>query len=242
MARQIENIPDSLRSLLPSENTECVLIGSTAYEMLPLSEDAFEELVGLVWAFLRDLTSRTENESDIEVLVKGKRVQKFLSKILDMSEQEIGKQMTLKQVLHAAGVLYKQNFDWESLPENTRKNLQPLRDRFFPQRKQEIAEPVNGINPERLRILLESDSRTEIPKEDLLRLIASLDRSSSSEGTNSSPISTGGDTNTVAESTIGNVTSLMGRAGTGNSGKKYQATAQQIREFREKKLSSTNSA
>jgi len=233
MARLLDVVPENLQSLLPENTKEAIVVGSSAYELYPLTEGMCENLVGMISQIFHEMfVERGEEKvSDFDILTKEGRVAKFLSEALDLPEAEIKKSMTTSQLLHVAGVLYKQNFTMSFIPETSKKFVEELWDKFFRRNTKQSGMEV-------LKTVLENDHRLLIPRIELLRLMDSSNPLQGLEGTNSFPVNTDGDGSTSEDAIIGNVTSSEGRAATGTSGRRVAvASPAQVRAFKEAKLS-----
>jgi len=233
MAKVLDMIPENLQSLLPEKVKEAIVIGDKAYELYPLTEGMCEDLLEMVSEIFHEMFSdRGEGKvSDFDILTRKGRVAKFLSRALDMQEDDIRNKLTTSQLMHVAGVLYKQNFTLAAVPETSRGFVVDLWNKLFKKKDQPV-----GVEFEMLRTKMIMEEREQIPKEELLRLMDSLKPFRHLEGMNSSPVNTAGNGSTSEGDIIGNVPSSMGRVGTGNSGKATVSPAK-LREFKERSLS-----
>lgn len=132
MARKVE-IPESLKSLLPEAMAETVIVGNSAYELLPLTEGQCERVSTIIGeigaAIVEKQRTLPENvagtQSVIEILISNGRLRKILVEALDLPDEDIAK-LTIQQMALVAGVMFKQNFELENLPEESRKNVERL--------------------------------------------------------------------------------------------------------------------
>jgi hypothetical protein len=69
---------------------------------------------------------RSAQESPIKAVMESGRVARLVEKILDIPASIVQKKATLPQLMHFAGVLWKQNFSRSALPEESRKNFEGL--------------------------------------------------------------------------------------------------------------------
>lgn len=69
---------------------------------------------------------KSAQESPVRVIMEGGRVARLVEKILDVPASVVQKKATIPQLMHFAGVLWKQNFSEYALPEQSRKNFEGL--------------------------------------------------------------------------------------------------------------------
>ena len=141
-------IPENLKVLMPEEHIELVLIGKTCYELAPLTagkaEIVIKELVEVIIRSFSELLKvgeqpegRAKNMENIveltsalkkglEAVVAEGRVIRIIATALDLEEDIVRKEATIKQLHHITGLLWKQNFDMADVPEDARKNFDGL--------------------------------------------------------------------------------------------------------------------
>lgn len=140
-------VPESLRALLPEEAKDTIIIGSEAYEIVPLPAakaelmmEEFIEIITVIFgdimvvmeggehaASIPDLTKMGEFlKKGFSTLLDGKRVQKLVSIAADIPFDTVCEQATVHQLYHALGIIWKQNLTTEEMPDDSRKNFECL--------------------------------------------------------------------------------------------------------------------
>jgi len=141
-------VPDALKALLPEDHVELVVVGSTCYELAPLTagkaEVVLKELVEVIIRSFSELTKitdlpegNTKNIQDVAELTKALkkgleatiaegRIIRIVATALDLTEDIIRAEATIKQLHHIVGMLWKQNFDMGNVAEDSRKNFDGL--------------------------------------------------------------------------------------------------------------------
>lgn len=246
MAKKV-SIPESLRSLLPANLAEPVVIGAEAFELLPLTEGMCEK----VSAIIADIATKiyqsnadaSVTNSVAEVLLKDGGIRKVLSIVLDESEEYIQQNLTVQQAIHICGAIYHQNFALDRFDEGSRKNVEKLLS-MLGLREEKKADTELQKN---LGLLLKIDPIGPYSREQLLSILAGSNPLSNF--TNFSQAHTAGLGNTYkgdgsefAKSQDGSAilsngaTNTPSQAPSGGSGRKFNATAEQIAKYRESKL------
>lgn len=143
-----KEIPDALKILLPEDHVEKVIIGKTCYEMAPLTagsaEIVLKELVEILVRSFSELLKVAEQpggnsksvedvatltqalKKGLESIVADGKVIRIVSVVLDLEEEVIRKEATIKQLHYIIGLLWKQNFDMSDLSDDARKNFDGL--------------------------------------------------------------------------------------------------------------------
>jgi hypothetical protein len=155
MAKEID-VPEELKILLPDLNKGVILVGSKAYEILPLNEGQLERIISDVTDVFEKINCPdgqcatcgkvvklagprriykcpddgddlvTMNQSPVEAILKSSKVPQWVELITGVPEEEAKAHMTLNQMKHFAGVFWRQNFSDEGLPEVSRANFKKL--------------------------------------------------------------------------------------------------------------------
>lgn len=148
MPVKINEIPEELKVLMPEGHIEKVLIGKTCYELAPLTagqaEIVIKELVEVIIRSFSELLKVAEQpegkeksindvveltsalKKGLEAVVAEGRVIKIIAIALELDEDIIRKEATIKQLHHIVGILWKQNFDMTDVGETSRKNFDSL--------------------------------------------------------------------------------------------------------------------
>lgn len=130
----LDEIPDDLKALSPKAMAAKILVGDKAYKMYPLVEGAVEDLsveiaqvVSEALAEIAKQAAAAEKDKDAQplqpiavfgqtVLRRG-LVSKIISYATGIPEDQIQAQMTVPQIVHAAGVVWDLNFNLENYPQ-----------------------------------------------------------------------------------------------------------------------------
>jgi len=154
MSQKLAEVPEQYRYLLPETVKRTIIIGSEAYEILPLTEGEYEalwseigELFGQAAAAIasaltappdgkgkRKLANMakadpiavgiTTVKETLQTMLSSGQVASIVGIAVQQDAELIRKNLTLKQGVHILSVLYEQNFDMADLPEGIRKNLE----------------------------------------------------------------------------------------------------------------------
>ncbi|MCD6386012.1 hypothetical protein J7M23_09590 [Candidatus Sumerlaeota bacterium] len=111
--------------LLREANAEVIYVGEKAYRLYPLT---IEQLHLIKKPLEKALNGLNIEQAGINLVIEA--ISKIVPEImigLGVAE-DIVKQMTVQQVLHIAGVLYHQNFDFNRLPEVSKKKCKEIWD------------------------------------------------------------------------------------------------------------------
>ena len=155
MAKEVP-IPDELKILLPETNAATVVVGSKAYEIFPLFEGQLEKVSKDVAQYfelvfspdrkcpkcakvIKDAVTLKIDEcpgckvplddvrkSQIEAILGGGKIPEWVEMIAGVPKDDVGKGMTFNQMRHFAAVFWKQNFDDEGLPKESKENFKKL--------------------------------------------------------------------------------------------------------------------
>lgn len=219
VVRNVEKskLSPELMALMPESEKELVVVGDTVYEIVPLAagqvEHAAQEILNIIRELFGEITGAATRKDEVlnyammaDALQRGigkaidsGAVVRLLATALDLDEKEVRARITVKQIYHVAGVLWKQNFDMSSLAEGSRKNFESLLGAFG--LKTKTPDIVYQWAEYTLRVLSspQAGSHEERIKE-VIRVAESLglggrestteDASATSQGTMASPVST----------------------------------------------------
>jgi hypothetical protein len=168
MTLEIE-IPKELAALNPELSKAVILVGKRAFSIYPLYEGQLESIsVDLEkiydqifnpdsecpvckkvvpWAVARKIFEcpadgtplKAIGQSPIAAILSSSKIPKWVEMITGIPEAEVKANMTLPQIKHFAGVFYRQNFEDDSLPVETKENFGRLLTKILPGKKQEGA-------------------------------------------------------------------------------------------------------
>ena len=155
MAKEV-GVPDELKILLPELNKGVIVIGSKAYEMLPLYEGQLEKITSEFAALMDKVNCPdgqcpkcgkvvkgalprkifkcpddnedllTMNEPAMKAIIESSKVPEWVEMITGVPKDEVKASMTLKQIKHFAGLFWKQNFGDEGMPGESHENFKRL--------------------------------------------------------------------------------------------------------------------
>jgi len=146
---KIIELPEKLKYLIPDMAKEAVVVGDKAYELVPLTEGQAEllarevaeiattiagELLGVINKAKTDGERKPEDvttylatiNTGLSKLITNGNIPNIVSIALDLEIAEVKKVMTIKQLHHFAGVLWKQNFDFSDAEVSASKNFNRL--------------------------------------------------------------------------------------------------------------------
>lgn len=184
-------IPDDLKALNPQLSKRPVVIGSDAYNMLPLTEGDVEEfsteIMELVSTIAEEYVKSTaaiesgEEEDPFSAVKDATKkmldsgfLARILSKMTGLTVDQIRDSTTIPQMMHIAGTVYELNFDLANYPELTRGKVGGMLDflgigrrgakRFADEVLQIIFDPtINTVNSMRRSIF--SSATRSLPSE-----------------------------------------------------------------------------
>lgn len=136
-------LPPELRALLPDTELADVMIGTEVYVLAPLPAGRVEqmatELLNLTADVFGEINSRASGNEVLNYAALADALQKGISKAiasgtafkivsvaLDLPEETVRNDATIKQLYHIAGLLWSQNFDMSTLADTSRKNVSGL--------------------------------------------------------------------------------------------------------------------
>jgi len=131
--RKIEDKSQALKKsselelLLPEKNVEVIAIGDSFYELYQLTMDESEQLSEQIGKFM-ELFINADKEgkgvADVigEVIDNG-IIYDILGQVVAPYPKSILKNITIPQLRHAIGVLWKINFSEDVLPDQSKKNF-----------------------------------------------------------------------------------------------------------------------
>lgn len=128
--KKLDQVPDDLKVLVAEENGETIIIGDSALLLMPLT---VEELEGVTeeLAKIADMMFDEEGNSlamsyVIKKVLASGAIKKLLGKIIAPLPTSIISNVTIPQLRHILGVLWKQNLSGESVGEKVRKNFDAM--------------------------------------------------------------------------------------------------------------------
>lgn len=117
------SVPTDLEFLLPDKVCKPILIGDVAYDLYPLTEGEFETL-SLEVSKLFDVVFIKGEMSPIDYLMQKNVLAGFLSEALKpLSIDDVKGKLTAKQMMYAAAILWKMNFETTDFDEETKENF-----------------------------------------------------------------------------------------------------------------------
>ncbi len=155
MAKEIP-VPDELKILLPELAKETIVVGSKAYEMMPLTEGQLERVSNDIAAIIEKINSphgkcpkcgkivrnalpakifecpddkaslETMNESPMEAILNSSKISQWIELITGIPSEEVKANMTFNQIKHFAGLFWKLNFSEDGLPKESKENFSNL--------------------------------------------------------------------------------------------------------------------
>jgi hypothetical protein len=170
MTLEIE-IPKELAALNPELSKSVILVGRKAFEIYPLYEGQLESIsvdlekiydaifnpdskcpvCGKVvaWAVARKIFEcatdgvalQSMGQSPIAAILSSSKIPKWVEMITGIPEAEVKANITLPQIKHFAGIFYKQNFEDDSLPGETKENFGRLLAKIIPKKKEAEGAP-----------------------------------------------------------------------------------------------------
>jgi len=148
MPKKAESVPENLKYLLPDTVSDTVIVGDTPYVLVPLTagqaEAVSKEVSEILHAVtkdiiqvvqdakredkkLEDMTGMMESlKKGINTVIESGKIISIVAIALDLEEDFIRKNVTVKQLHHFAGAFWKQNFDFSDVPEHVAKNFNGL--------------------------------------------------------------------------------------------------------------------
>lgn len=246
MAKKV-SIPESLKNLLPENLAEPVVIGSEAFELLPLTEGMCEKISAIIADIATKIYQSNADasvaNSVAEVLLKDGGIRKVLSVVLDEQEEYLQKNLTVQQAIHICGTIYSQNFSLDKMEEGSRKNVEKLLSMLGLREEKKDDSDLR----KNLSLLVKIDPSGPYNVQQILSVLAG--NSPLSSYMNSSPAPMDGQENTFKDVGSASAKSPGGSAILNNggsntpssppspgSGRKFSATAEQIAKYRESKL------
>jgi hypothetical protein len=119
-------IPKDLEFLLPDKVCKPIIIGDTAYDLFPLTEGEFEVL-SMEVSKLFDAVFVKAEMSPIDYLMNKNVLSTILSEALKpLSTEHIKTNLTAKQMMYAASVLWEMNFESADFDEDTKANFKKV--------------------------------------------------------------------------------------------------------------------
>lgn len=132
-----------LQVLLPENDLCDVFVGDSCYVLAPLPAGRFEkmanEIIGLAADVFGEIATKAGGDEMLNYALLADAFQKGVSKAiksgsfvniiaaaLDLDENIVRSEVTMKQAYYIAGCLWKQNFDMSNLSEDARKNVGSL--------------------------------------------------------------------------------------------------------------------
>ncbi len=164
-------IPEELQILNADLAKQVIVVGSKGYEMYPLPEGRLELIITDVTAVMqkinppdgrcakcerviKDALTRkifkcpddgedllTMNQNPVDVIIKSSKIPEWVEMVTGIPRDEAGKEITLPQMKHFAGIFWKQNLSDEGLPKESLENFKNLLKMMERQKK---AEPTSA--------------------------------------------------------------------------------------------------
>lgn len=120
------SIPTELEFLLPEKVCQPIVIGDTAYDLMPLTEGEFEKL-SMEVSKLFDVVFLKGEQSPIDYLMQKNVLANILAEALKPLDVEtIKAKLTAKQMMYAASTLWKMNFETQDFDEETLANFKKV--------------------------------------------------------------------------------------------------------------------
>ena len=149
MPQRLEQIPESLNYLVPEMAKETIVIGSTAYVIVPLATGELEGIMQTVsevmLVIVKDILESTEAlrngaaqasgeaheflgamQKGLNKIVADGSINKIVSLTTGIDEETIKAEATLPQLHHFAAAFWKQNLDFSNASDGTEKNFTRL--------------------------------------------------------------------------------------------------------------------
>lgn len=121
-----QGVPVDLEFLLPEKVCQPIVIGDTAYDLYPLTEGEFE-MLSMEVSKLFDAVFIKGEMSPIDYLMQKNVLASILAEALKpLAMEEIKKMLTAKQMMYAASVLWKMNFETQDFNEETKENFKKV--------------------------------------------------------------------------------------------------------------------
>ena len=128
--KKLDQVPDDLKILVAEENGETIVIGDKALLLMPLTveelEGVTEELAKIAdMMFDEDGNSLAMSYVIKQILASG-AIKDLLGKIITPLPKSTVNNVTIPQLRHILGILWKQNLSGESVGEKVRKNFDEM--------------------------------------------------------------------------------------------------------------------
>lgn len=165
-------VPDDLKVLLPEENKEVIVVGPNGYELTPMPEGIVEKVSKEISDIMVSIYNNNAKcpkckkefpdqlgvieecpdckvrlqdcrTSPVEAILSSGKIPRLVELIIEIPANIVQREMTIPQMKHFAGVFWKQNLSDDSVPEESRKNLEGLRKMFLRE-----SEPAARISKE----------------------------------------------------------------------------------------------
>jgi hypothetical protein len=120
------SVPKDLEFLLPEKVCQPIVIGDLAFDLYPLTEGEFETL-SMEVSKLFDVVFIKGEMSPIDYLMQKNVLAAMLSEALKpLPVDEIKSKLTAKQMMYAASVLWKMNFETTDFNEESLGNFKKV--------------------------------------------------------------------------------------------------------------------
>ena len=128
--KKLDQVPDDLKILVAEESGETIVIGDQALLLMPLTvgelEGVTEELAKIADMMFDEEGNPLAMSNAIKQILSSGAIKERLGKIIEPLPKSTINNVTIPQLRHILGVLWKQNLSGESVGEKVRKNFDEM--------------------------------------------------------------------------------------------------------------------
>ena len=128
--KKLDTIPDDLQVLVADKNGETIVVGNQALMLMPLTVEELEvvtaELAKIVDMMFDEEGNAYPMSHVIQTILSSGAIKDLLAKIIEPLPKSTIKNVTIPQLKHIIGVLWKQNLSSKAIGESVRKNFDEM--------------------------------------------------------------------------------------------------------------------